>query len=105
LSTGQEAIAAGVCAHLEKADLLTSTHRGHGHTLAKGADLKKMMCELYGKAYGTNGGKGGSMHIADFDVGMLGANGVVGAGITIAAGAAHAIKLQKKKTNCGLFFW
>ena len=104
LSTGQEAIAAGVCAHLEKADLLTSTHRGHGHTLAKGADLKKMMCELYGKAYGTNGGKGGSMHIADFDVGMLGANGVVGAGITIAAGAAHAIKLQKKKQIVVCFF-
>lgn len=104
LSTGQEAVAAGVCAHLEKADLLTSTHRGHGHTLAKGADLKKMMCELYGKAYGTNGGKGGSMHIADFDVGMLGANGVVGAGITIAAGAAHAIKLQKKKQIVVCFF-
>jgi len=83
---------------------LTSTHRGHGHTLAKGADLKKMMCELYGKAYGTNGGKGGSMHIADFDVGMLGANGVVGAGITIAAGAAHAIKLQKKKQIVVCFF-
>ena len=104
LSTGQEAVAAGVCAHLEKADLLTSTHRGHGHTLAKGADLKKMMCELYGKAYGTNGGKGGSMHIADFGVGMLGANGVVAAGITIAAGAAHAIKLQKKKQIVVCFF-
>ncbi|MFM7697180.1 MAG: thiamine pyrophosphate-dependent dehydrogenase E1 component subunit alpha [Limnohabitans sp.] len=104
LSTGQEAVAVGVCAHLEKDDLLTSTHRGHGHTLAKGADLKKMMCELYGKAAGTNGGKGGSMHIADFEVGMLGANGVVGAGITIAVGAAHAIKLQKKNQIVACFF-
>jgi pyruvate dehydrogenase E1 component alpha subunit len=104
LSTGQEAVAAGVCAHLQKADLLTSTHRGHGHTLAKGADPTKMMCELFGKATGTNGGKGGSMHIADFEVGMLGANGVVGAGITIAVGAAHALKLQKKKLIVVCFF-
>src|SRR5262249_39083526 len=76
LSTGQEAVPAGVCAHLTPADYLTSTHRGHGHTLAKGADLVRMMCELFGKATGFNGGKGGSMHIADFSVGMLGANGV-----------------------------
>ena len=104
LSTGQEAVAAGVCAHLGKDDLLTSTHRGHGHTLAKGADLKKMMCELFGKAAGTNRGKGGSMHIADFEVGMLGANGVVGAGITIAVGAAHALKLQSKNQIVVCFF-
>ena len=84
LSTGQEAVAAGVCAHLTPADLLTSTHRGHGHTLAKGADPAKMMCELFGRATGYNGGKGGSMHIADFSVGMLGANGVVAAGLPIA---------------------
>ncbi|MEB2348813.1 MAG: thiamine pyrophosphate-dependent dehydrogenase E1 component subunit alpha [Comamonadaceae bacterium] len=95
LSTGQEAVPAGVCAHLTARDLLTSTHRGHGHTLAKGADPAKMMCELFGRASGTNGGKGGSMHIADFAVGMLGANGVVADGLPIAVGAAHALKLQK----------
>src|SRR3954468_11631480 len=69
LSTGQEAVAAGVCAHLRRTDLLTSTHRGHGHTLAKGADPVRMMAELYGKATGCNGGRGGSMHIADFSIG------------------------------------
>lgn len=95
LSTGQEAVPAGVCAHLTLADYLTSTHRGHGHTLAKGADLTRMMAELFGKATGCNGGKGGSMHIADFSVGMLGANGVVAAGLPIAVGAAHAQKLRK----------
>ena len=94
LSTGQEAVAAGVCAHLTSADLLTSTHRGHGHTLAKGADTTRMMCELFGRAGGTNGGKGGSMHIADFSVGMLGANGVVTAGLPIAVGAAQALKIR-----------
>jgi pyruvate dehydrogenase E1 component alpha subunit len=94
LSTGQEAVAAGVCAHLRKSDLLTSTHRGHGHTIAKGAALERMMCELFGRASGTNGGKGGSMHIADFSVGMLGANGVVAAGIPIAVGAAHALRMR-----------
>lgn len=94
LSTGQEGVAAGVCAHLQPQDYLTSTHRGHGHTLAKGADLARMMAELFGKATGFNGGKGGSMHIADFSVGMLGANGVVAAGLPIAVGAAHAQKLQ-----------
>ena len=95
LSTGQEAVPAGVCAHLRPDDYLTSTHRGHGHTLAKGADLARMMAELFGKATGFNGGKGGSMHIADFSVGMLGANGVVAAGLPIAVGAAHAQKLQQ----------
>ena len=94
LSTGQEAVPTGVCAHLLASDDLTSTHRGHGHTLAKGADLTRMMCELFGKATGFNGGKGGSMHIADFSVGMLGANGVVAAGLPIATGAAHAQKLR-----------
>ncbi len=94
LSTGQEAVPAGVCAHLRPDDYLTSTHRGHGHTLAKGADLARMMAELFGKSTGFNGGKGGSMHIADFSVGMLGANGVVAAGLPIAVGAAHAQKLQ-----------
>ncbi|MFZ4288279.1 thiamine pyrophosphate-dependent dehydrogenase E1 component subunit alpha [Variovorax sp. HJSM1_2] len=104
LSTGQEAVPAGVCAHLRASDYLTSTHRGHGHTLAKGADLTRMMCELFGKASGFNGGKGGSMHIADFSVGMLGANGVVAAGLPIAVGAAHAQKLQARDAITVCFF-
>ena len=104
LSTGQEAVPAGVCMNLAKEDLITSTHRGHGHTLAKGASMEKMMCELFGRATGFNGGKGGSMHIADFSVGMLGANGVVAAGIPIAVGAAHALKIQAKKDVVACFF-
>ena len=92
-SIGQEACASGVCANLEREDLLLSTHRGHGHTLVKGADPEAMLRELLGREGGCCGGKGGSMHIADFGVGMLGANGVVGANIEIAAGAAHAVKL------------
>ena len=104
LSTGQEAVATGVCAHLSHADLLTSTHRGHGHTLAKGANVTAMLCELFGRASGTNKGKGGSMHIADFSVGMLGANGVVAAGIPIAVGAAHALKIQRKPNLVACFF-
>ena len=104
LSTGQEAVAAGVCKHLSHADLLTSTHRGHGHTLAKGAAVVPMMCELFGRATGTNKGKGGSMHIADFSVGMLGANGVVAAGIPIAVGAAHALKIKGEPNVVACFF-
>jgi pyruvate dehydrogenase E1 component alpha subunit len=104
LSTGQEAVAAGVCANLTLADLLTSTHRGHGHTLAKGADVNRMMAELFGKAAGTNGGKGGSMHIADFSVGMLGANGVVASGMPIAVGAAHALKIRRRPEIVACFF-
>jgi pyruvate dehydrogenase E1 component alpha subunit len=104
LSTGQEAVAAGVCHHLALDDLLTSTHRGHGHTLAKGADTTRMMCELFGRAGGSNGGKGGSMHIADFSVGMLGANGVVAAGMPIAVGAAHALKLRGSTAVVACFF-
>ncbi len=92
-SIGQEAVAVGVCGALRRDDLLLSTHRGHGHTLAKGADPFAMMAELMGRAPGTSQGKGGSMHIADFAVGMLGANGVVAANIPIAAGAAHAVRL------------
>ena len=95
-SIGQEAIATGVCGNLERSDILLSTHRGHGHTIAKGAEPSVMMRELFGRAGGNCGGKGGSMHIADFNVGMLGANGVVGANILIAAGAAHAIKLKQE---------
>jgi len=104
LSTGQEAVAAGVCLNLEKEDYVTSTHRGHGHTLAKGASMEGMMCELFGRASGPNRGKGGSMHIADFSVGMLGANGVVADGMPIAVGAAHALKLQKRPHVVACFF-
>jgi pyruvate dehydrogenase E1 component alpha subunit len=104
LSTGQEAVPAGVCANLERRDLITSTHRGHGHTIAKGASVERMMCELFGRATGYNAGKGGSMHIADFSVGMLGANGVVAAGIPIAVGAAHALKLRGEDSLVGCFF-
>jgi pyruvate dehydrogenase E1 component alpha subunit len=104
LSTGQEAVAAGVCRHLRPADYLTSTHRGHGHTLAKGADLERMMHELFGKATGFCGGRGGSMHIADFSVGMLGANGVVAAGIPIALGAAQSIRIRNADAIAVTFF-
>ncbi len=104
LSTGQEAVAAGVCANLLPTDYLTSTHRGHGHTLAKGADVTRMMHELFGRTSGLCGGRGGSMHIADFAVGMLGANGVVAAGIPIAVGAAHALKIQRRPGVACCFF-
>ncbi|MDW8103226.1 MAG: thiamine pyrophosphate-dependent dehydrogenase E1 component subunit alpha [Anaerolineae bacterium] len=87
---GQEATAVGACAALEEKDLITSTHRGHGHCIAKGGDPKKMMAEVLGRVTGYCKGKGGSMHIADFSKGMLGANGVVGGGIPIAVGAALA---------------
>ncbi|MFO1351170.1 MAG: thiamine pyrophosphate-dependent dehydrogenase E1 component subunit alpha [Gammaproteobacteria bacterium] len=103
-SIGQEAVAVGVCRQLRADDILLSTHRGHGHTLAKGADVTAMMCELFGKAGGTCQGKGGSMHIADFKIGMLGANGVVAANITIAAGAAHAVKLKGEDRIVACFF-
>jgi pyruvate dehydrogenase E1 component alpha subunit len=103
-SIGQEAVAVGVCGNLETDDVLLSTHRGHGHTMVKGAVPVEMMCELFGKKGGICKGKGGSMHIADFRVGMLGANGVVGANISIAAGAAHAIKLKKSsQVVCCIF--
>ena len=87
---GQEAIAAGVCAALRRDDLITSTHRGHGHVLAKGADPVRMMAELAGRTTGLNHGRGGSMHAADFSVGILGANAIVGAAGAIATGAAWA---------------
>jgi pyruvate dehydrogenase E1 component alpha subunit len=103
-SIGQEAVAAGVVAQLARDDILLSTHRGHGHTLAKGAAAEAMIRELLGRVGGTCGGKGGSMHIADFSVGMLGANGVVGANIVIAAGAAHAIRLRgERRIVCCIF--
>jgi len=104
LSIGQEAVAAGVCANLTREDYVASTHRGHGHCIAKGADTTAMMAELFGKTTGTNKGKGGSMHIADFSVGMLGANGVVGGGIGIAVGAAQASRLLGKANVSVCFF-
>ena len=104
LSTGQEAVAAGVCINLENDDYVTSTHRGHGHTLAKGGSMDAMMAELFGRARGPNRGKGGSMHLADFSVGMLGANGVVADGMPIAVGAAHAIKIREEKRVVACFF-
>ena len=94
---GEEAIAVGICANLRKEDLLTSYHRGHGHSIAKGADPRAMMLELFGRVGGTSGGKGGSMHIADFSVGMLGANGVIADGCTISVGAAQAIISENLK--------
>jgi pyruvate dehydrogenase E1 component alpha subunit len=103
-SIGQEAIPTGVCANLGPADMIVSNHRGHGHTLAKGADAGAMMRELFGKAGGTCGGKGGSMHIADFAIGMLGANGVVAAGIPIAVGAAHATRIRGGREIVVCFF-
>ncbi len=103
-SIGQEAIAAGVAGQLRRDDILLSTHRGHGHTLAKGADPEAMMRELFGRQGGNCGGKGGSMHIADFSVGMLGANGVVGANIIIGTGAAHAISLHGDDRVVACFF-
>jgi pyruvate dehydrogenase E1 component alpha subunit len=95
VSIGQEAVAAGICVNLRTDDRITSNHRGHGHAIAKGADPRRMMAELYGRANGYCRGKGGSMHIADFSVGMLGANGVVAGGIPIAVGAAQGLKMQK----------
>ena len=91
---GQEAVAVGVCSALRDDDYITSTHRGHGHTLAKGADVQGAMAEMFAKDTGLCRGMGGSMHIADFRVGMLGANGIVGGGLAIAAGAALAAQIR-----------
>lgn len=105
LYIGEEAVAVGVCAALERTDLIESTHRGHGHCIAKGADLNRMMAEIYGKRTGLCKGKGGSMHIADFSVGMLGANGVVGGGYNLAAGAALAdSRILRKPRVSAVFF-
>lgn len=94
LYVGEEAIAVGVCRHLDDRDWITSTHRGHGHFLAKGGDPARMLAEIYGRASGICGGFGGSMHVADFSKGIIGANGVVGGGIALAAGAALAAQLD-----------
>ncbi|MEF3245349.1 MAG: thiamine pyrophosphate-dependent dehydrogenase E1 component subunit alpha [Caldisericaceae bacterium] len=104
LYIGEEAIATGAMANLRKDDYITSTHRGHGHMIAKGADVKKMMAELYGKETGYCKGKGGSMHIADVSIGVLGANGEVAGGLPIAVGAGMAIKMQKKDSVVISFF-
>jgi len=104
LYIGQEAVAVGVCAHLNDADWITSTHRGHGHFLAKGGELGPMFAEIYGRATGICGGMGGSMHVADFDRGILGANGIVGGGLALATGAALAAKLDRQGNVAVAFF-
>ena len=97
LYAGEEAVAVGVCAHLSETDVVCSTHRGHGHCIAKGVEIEGMMAELFGRSTGICKGKGGSMHIADIDKGMLGANGIVGGGIALATGAA--LTAQVKQTD------
>ncbi|SDI30659.1 pyruvate dehydrogenase E1 component alpha subunit [Pseudomonas flavescens] len=104
LYAGEEASAAGVMAHLGHEDSIASTHRGHGHCIAKGVDVYGMMAEIYGKKTGVCGGKGGSMHIADLEKGMLGANGIVGAGAPLAAGAALAAKMKGGDAVAVAFF-
>jgi pyruvate dehydrogenase E1 component alpha subunit len=104
LYIGEEAVATGVCANLTTRDFITSTHRGHGHLIAKGGKVDLMMAELFGKASGYCKGKGGSMHIADVGLGILGANGIVGAGQPIATGAAFACKYKKTDAVSVCFF-
>jgi TPP-dependent pyruvate/acetoin dehydrogenase alpha subunit len=101
---GQEAVAVGVCANLRRDDRIVSNHRGHGHCIAKGADLNRMMAEIYGRKTGYCKGKGGSMHIADFSIGMLGANGIVAAGLPIAVGTALAAQLEGGDRVSVVFF-
>lgn len=104
LSIGEEASSVGTCSVLRKEDYVASTHRGHGHLIAKGADPKFMFAELFGKATGYCKGKGGSMHIADFSIGILGANGVVAGGFPIIVGAGLSIKLRKTDQVAVVFF-
>jgi len=101
---GEEAVAVGACSALRATDRITSTHRGHGHCIAKGADINRMMAELFGRIDGYCKGKGGSMHIADFAIGMLGANGIVAGGMPIACGAALAAQLEDKGGVAACFF-
>ncbi len=101
---GEEAVAVGICSALERTDRIISTHRGHGHCIAKGADLNRMMAELYGRQTGYCKGKGGSMHIADFGIGMLGANGIVAGGIAIVTGAGLAAQMEGKGGVAVSFF-
>jgi pyruvate dehydrogenase E1 component alpha subunit len=103
-SAGQEAVPTGICAHLSIEDYIGSTHRGHGHCIAKGVDPKQMMAELFGRATGSNKGKGGSMHIADMSKGMLGTNGVVAASVPLAVGAALTSKLRNLGRVAVAFF-
>ena len=103
-SVGQESVAAGICAHLRTDDYVLGNHRSHHHCLAKGVDPKKMMAELMGKATGTNKGKGGTMHIADLDVGMLGANGVIASNVPVATGAALSAKIRGTDQVAVVFF-
>ncbi len=104
LYVGQEAVAVGVCAALEKTDWIASTHRGHGHCIAKGVDVRRMMAELFGKVTGTNRGKGGSMHITDVSVRMLGVQPIVGMGPTHAVGAALSAKVRRSGQVTAAFF-
>lgn len=104
LYIGEEAVAVGVCTNLKESDYITSTHRGHGHLIAKGGELSRMMAEIYGKATGYCGGKGGSMHICNPDLGILGANGIVGGGIPIAIGAGFSIKYREVDNVVVCFF-
>ncbi len=104
LYQGQEAVAAGVCANLERSDVITSTHRPHGHALAKGVAIKSLMAELFARSTGCCGGKGGSMHVGDPDVGMIPAIAIVGGGIPVATGIALAFKFQKSKRVAVSFF-
>ncbi|MEE8305186.1 MAG: thiamine pyrophosphate-dependent dehydrogenase E1 component subunit alpha [Candidatus Tectomicrobia bacterium] len=101
---GEEAVGVGVCSHLETTDYVTSTHRGHGHCISKGADIQKMMAELFGRATGYCKGKGGSMHIADFSIGMLGANGIVAGGFGLATGAGLAAQVRGSGQVAVCFF-
>ncbi len=104
LYIGEEAVAAGVCTALKDADIITSTHRGHGHCIARGMDMRAMMAEMFGKAAGVSGGRGGSMHMADIARGNLGTNGIVGGGQSLAAGAALALKMKQKDGIAVCFF-
>jgi TPP-dependent pyruvate/acetoin dehydrogenase alpha subunit len=104
VSIGEEASATGVCAAMRKTDRITSTHRGHGHLIAKGGRLDRMMAEIYGKRDGYCKGKGGSMHIVDFSLGILGANGIVGAGLPIATGSALAAQVSGSDDVSACFF-
>jgi TPP-dependent pyruvate/acetoin dehydrogenase alpha subunit len=103
LYVGEEAVAAGACGALSKDDYITSTHRGHGHLVAKGGKMDKMMAEIFGRSTGYCKGKGGSMHICDVSLGILGANGIVGGGYTLAAGAGLSIKVRKSNQVCVCF--
>jgi pyruvate dehydrogenase E1 component alpha subunit len=104
LYIGQEAVATGICQALKKNDYVTSTHRGHGHLIAKGGDVKLMMAELFAKKTGYCKAKGGSMHICDLSLGIMGSNGIVGAGLSISAGVGFACHMENKGQVCACFF-